>query len=247
MEPHGRARPPQAVRPSRWRFPDPREQDVDLDGSGFLAMGADLEVETLVDAYRRGVFPWPHRGMRLPWFSPDPRAVIEAGTVHVSRSLRRTLRRCGWDSTIDADFDTVVAACAERRRSEGTWITREMRRAYGRLHRQGWAHSLEVWDGDQLVGGIYGVRVGRCFTGESMFHRGTDASKVALVDLCHRWTEAGGELVDVQLPTEHLATMGAREVPRQLFLARLEELRDAVVCMVTDRLPVSRLAAAPGS
>ena len=247
MEPQARAQPPQPVRPSRWRLPDPLAEESDLDASGFLAVGADLEVETLVDAYRRGAFPWPHPGVPLPWFSPDPRAVIEVPGVHVSRSLRRWLRTCGWETTVDRDFDAVVAACAKRPRHEGTWITRDMRRAYERLHRKGWAHSVEVWDGNILVGGIYGVRVGRCFTGESMFHRATNASKVALVDLCHRWAEAGGALLDVQLPTEHLRSMGAREIPRPSFLARLEELREEVVCMVTDRLPVSRLAPAPGS
>ena len=247
METRGRAQPPQPVRPSRWLLPDPTAEEADSDGSGFLAVGADLEVETLVDAYRRGIFPWPHPGIPLPWFSPDPRAVLAADAVHVSRSLRRCLRTCGWETTVDADFDAVVAACARRPRHEGTWITRDMRRAYGRLHRTGWAHSLEVWDGDVLVGGIYGVRVGRCFTGESMFHRATNGSKAALVDLCHRWAEAGGVLLDVQLPTEHLASMGAREVSRAHFLGQLEQLRDGVVCVATDRLPVSRLAPAPGS
>jgi leucyl/phenylalanyl-tRNA--protein transferase len=245
MEPHGRANPPLPVRPSRWRLPDPAAAGEDLDESGFLAVGADLEVETLVDAYRHGVFPWPHPGVPLPWFSPDPRAVIDADQVHVSRSLRRWLRHCGWETTVDADFERVVAACADRPRGEGTWVTREMRRAYTRLHRKGWAHSLEVWDGDVLVGGIYGVRVGRCLTGESMFHRATNGSKVALVDLCRRWAEAGGVLVDVQIPTEHLLSMGAREVPRSAFLAQLAQLREEVVCMVIHRLPVSRLAPAP--
>ena len=245
MERQGRAQLPQPVRPSRWRLPDPSRR-ADPDESGFLAVGADLDVETLVDAYRRGVFPWPHPGMPLPWFSPDPRAVIEPRAVHVSRSLRRWLRRCAWQTTVDADFDGVVAACAARPAHEGTWITREMRRAYGRLHRRGWAHSLEVWDGEVLVGGIYGVRVGGCLTAESMFHRATNASKVALVDLCHRWAEAGGALLDVQLPTPHLASMGAREIPRAAFLATLEAVRDEVVCMETARLPVSRLAPVPG-
>ncbi len=247
MEPHGRVQPPQPVRPSRWRLPDPAAEEADLDDSGFLAVGADLETETLVDAYRRGVFPWPHPGMPLPWFSPNPRAVIDPRGVHVSRSLRRFLRTCGWETTVDADFDAVVAACAQRPADEGTWITKDMRRAYGRLHRRGWAHSLEVWDRNILIGGIYGVRIGRCFTGESMFHRAPNASKVALVDLCHRWAEAGGVVIDVQLPTTHLASMGAMELSRPTFLAQLRELRDDVVCVVADRLPVSRLAPVPGS
>ena len=231
---------PVPVGPSRWALPDPAGADVD----GLVGLGADLEPETLVDAYRRGIFPWPHGRMALPWFSPDPRALLRPAAVHVSRSLRRTVRRSGWATTVDAAFDDVVAACADRPRGEGTWIDRRMRAAYGRLHRLGWAHSLEVWNGQRLVGGLYGVRVGACFTGESMFSRLSDASKVALVDLCRRWGDAGGALIDVQLPTEHLASMGAVEVPRAAFLAELAAVRDRVVRMDTDRLPVSRLAPA---
>lgn len=233
------AAPPRAVRPSAWNIPDPAELESELAG-----FGADLAPETLVDAYRRGIFPWPHPRVALPWFSPDPRALIPAGGVHVSRTLRRRLRTAGWETTVDVDFAGVVAGCARSRR-EGTWITREMARAYRRLHELGWAHSLEVWEGDDLVGGIYGVRVGACFTGESMFHRRTDASKAALVDLVARWTEAGGAFVDVQLPTDHLTTMGAVEVPRSRFLALLAEARDRIVAMRLDRLPVSRLV--PGA
>ena len=207
-----------------------------------MGLGADLAPETLVDAYRKGIFPWPHDRVALPWFSPDPRAVLFAGSVHVSRSLARRLRRSGWETTVDDDFAAVVEACAARPRDEGTWITPEMVRAYGRLHRLGWAHSLEVWEGEELVGGIYGVRVGACFTGESMFHRRSDASKAALVDLCRRWDEAGGVVVDVQLPTAHLASMGAVELARDVFLELLAQVRDRVVRMRVDRLPVSRLA-----
>lgn len=239
-----RARLPTAVAPSRWALPDPSEAD-DLDVVG---VGADLAVETVVDAYRRGIFPWPHEGIRLPWFSPDPRSVLEPGAVRVSRSLRQTMRRSGWTTSVDEAFDAVVTACADRPRSEGTWIDGRMRKAYGHLHRLGWAHSLEVWAGPAasaaLVGGLYGVRVGGCFTGESMFHRTTDASKVALADLCERWGEAGGALIDVQLPTEHLTSLGAVELARDEFLRRLYEVRDDPVCVRTDRLPVSRLAPA---
>ena len=237
-----RARRPQPVGPSRWALPDPARSDDE----GLVGFGGDLAVETLVDAYRRGIFPWPHPGMPLPWFSPDPRAVLRPHAVRVSRSLRQRLRRSGWTTTVDAAFDDVVAACAARPRREGTWINRHMRQAYGRLHRLGWAHSLEVWDGDgQLAGGLYGVRVGACFTGESMFHRATDASKVALVDWCARWEAAGGVMIDVQLPTEHLTSMGAGEVARQEFLALLAEVRDQVVFVATGRRPVSDLLEAP--
>jgi len=214
--------------------------DPGADESGLVGFGADLAPETLADAYRRGIFPWPHDGVTVPWFSPDPRAVIGASGPHVSRSLLRRLRTCGWESTVDVDFSSVVEACRERD-DEGTWITDEMVTAYGRLHRLGWAHSVEIWDGSHLVGGIYGVRVGGCFTGESMFHRRTDASKIALVDLAHRWRAAGGAMIDVQLPTEHLSRMGAVEVPRRRFLDQLGQVRDRTVAVRIDRLPVARL------
>ena len=233
------APPPRPVGPSEWLLLEPAGDDSDLVG-----FGADLRPETLVDAYRRGIFPWPHERISLPWFSPDPRAVIlpDPG-VHLSRSLRRRLRSSRWETTVDTDFPAVVAGCAAARPAgEGTWITAEMAEAYECLHRLGWAHSLEVWEDEELVGGIYGVRVGACFTGESMFHRRSDASKVALFDLWRRWEDAGGTALDVQLPTEHLARMGAVEVPRARFLALLAAVRDRTVRIRVDRLPVSRLA-----
>lgn len=232
------ARPPQPVGPSRWEIPDPHRADRD----GVVGVGADLQPATLVEAYRHGVFPWPHEGMPLPWFSPDPRAVIWVGRPHVSRSLRRTLRRCGWTSTMDVAFRDVVVACGEDR-DDGTWITPEMATAFGRLHDHGWAHSLEVWDGERLVGGVYGVLLGGVFTGESMFHRVRDASKVALVDLCARLEAAGASWLDGQLPTRHLSSMGAERWPRAQFLRRLASVRDEPVRPVTDRLEVARLVA----
>jgi leucyl/phenylalanyl-tRNA--protein transferase len=236
-----RARPPQPVGRSAWRLGDPSAADPEA--GGVIGFGADLKPSTLVDAYRRGIFPWPHTGVALPWFSPDPRAVLPLDGLRITRSLRQRLRRCGWWSTVDVAFDEVVSACARRPGGEGTWIGREMRQAYTRLCRLGWAHSVEVWDGDALVGGLYGVAVGGCFTGESMFHRSTDASKVALADLVSRWAEAGGAFVDVQLPTEHLTSLGAVELPRDTFLRWLEEERDRHVPIVLDRLPVARLTA----
>jgi leucyl/phenylalanyl-tRNA---protein transferase len=230
--------PPRLPGPPRWRFPDPAVADAD----GLLGVGADLGPDTLVHAYRAGVFPWPHEGMPLPWFSPDPRGVLEPGAVVVRRSLRRRLRSCGWETTVDAAFGAVTAACA-RRPGEGTWITTTMRAAYERLHALGWAHSLEVWDGDELVGGLYGVQCGGVFTGESMFHDRADASKVALVDLCERLTTAGGTVVDVQLTTPHLATMGARDTARAEFLGLLAAVRDDDVRLDRSRLPVARLEA----
>lgn len=222
----------------RWRFPEPSTAD----GDGLVGVGADLEPETLLHAYRQGIFPWPHPGMPLPWFSPDPRGVIWLEGLRTSRSLRQRLRRSGWETTVDQAFETVVAACAERYRPEGTWIIPEMRAAYLRLHRLGHAHSLEVWRGQELVGGLYGVSVGGVFTGESMFHHATDASKVALVDLVDRLAEAGGRLVDVQLVTEHLASLGARPMPRREYLSLLRGTRDAAVGLPRDRRPVARLA-----
>jgi len=213
-----------------WMLPDGDQADAD----GVVGIGADLGPATLVDAYRRGIFPWPHAGMPLPWFSPDPRAVIPVDRLHVSRSLRARLRSCGWVTSVDTAFEQVVAACAARPADVGTWITPTLARAYLRLHHLGWAHSFEVWDVDGLVGGMYGVQVGAAFTGESMFHRRTDASKVALVDAVDRLAEAGGWMLDVQLSTPHLESMGAIEVPRGWFLERLSEAREAAV-----RLPVA--------
>jgi leucyl/phenylalanyl-tRNA---protein transferase len=229
---------PADVGASRWLFSDPEEAGA----GGVVGVGADLEPETLVHGYRQGIFPWPHPGAPLPWFSPDPRGVIPLDELRISRSLRQRLRRCGWQTTVDAAFDQVIAACAEPRSGEGTWITTRMRAAYRRLHRLGWAHSLEVWDGAALVGGLYGVVLGGVFTGESMFHRASDASKVALVDLVARFAEAGGRLIDVQLVTPHLARLGAREVPRADYLALLRQVRDDQVRLAEERRPVASLA-----
>jgi leucyl/phenylalanyl-tRNA--protein transferase len=196
-------------------------------------------------AYRHGIFPWPHEGMPLPWFSPDPRSLIPVGSVRVSRSLRSRLRSCGWTATVDAAFGDVVAACgsAPRDDDEGTWIVPEMQSSYEELHALGWAHSVEVWSGDELVGGLYGVQVGGCFTGESMFRVAPDASKVALIELDERFGAAGGTLIDCQLPTDHLASMGACAVERPVFLDALAAVRDDDVRMELDPLPVARLFA----
>lgn len=208
-----------------------------------VGIGADLAPSTLADAYRRGIFPWPHPGVPLPWFSPDPRGMLELDGFVVSRSLQRRLRRCGWVTTVDAAFREVVDACAAGRGAEGTWITAAMARAFTRFHELGWAHSLEVWDGDELVGGLYGVQVGGVFTGESMFHRASDASKVALLDLTARLREAGGTLVDVQVVTPHLRRLGAQEQPRARFLERLAAVRDDPVRLWAEEAAVERLVA----
>ncbi|MDX1622310.1 MAG: leucyl/phenylalanyl-tRNA--protein transferase [Nitriliruptorales bacterium] len=207
-----------------------------------VGVGADLSPGTLVDAYARGIFPWPHPEVPLPWFSPDPRGVLPFDRLHVSRSLRRTLRRSGWHTTVDADFNAVIVGCREDRGEDGTWINPSMVSAYRRLHDLGWAHSVEVWsDNGRLVGGLYGVQIGGTFTGESMFHREDDASKVALVDLVTRFRAAGGRLIDVQLTTSHLRSMGAIDIERETFLDMLDTARDHPVRMRTSARPVSRL------
>lgn len=227
---------PRPVPPCRWDL-DPELADED----GVVGVGADLDVDTLVGAYHRGVFPWPHVGVPLLWFSPDPRAVLPVDRFHVSRSLRRTLRHSALETTLDEDVAGVIAACAER--DEGTWITAEMQDAYLELAALGWVHSVEVWDDAELVGGVYGVQIGGVLTGESMFHRRDAASKIALLDLCARFGEAGGRMIDVQLPTPHLESLGATPVPRESFLRVLRHEARRPCLMRADRLPVSRLAA----
>ncbi len=196
-----------------------------------------------MDAYRQGVFPWPHDSIdAIPWFCPPRRGLLPLDRVHVSRSLARTLRRCGYETTLDEDFAAVVEGCREPRSGEsGTWISAELGAAYAQLHRLGHAHSVEVWDGERLVGGIYGVLVGGVLCGESMFHRATDASKIALVDLAARLIEARAGLFEVQHVTPHLRSLGAIEIPREVYLGLLRELRDDPVQLLRDRLPVSRL------
>jgi leucyl/phenylalanyl-tRNA--protein transferase len=233
---------PTPVAPCHWALPDP----ADADEHGLVGFGADLEPATLVAAYRTGLFPWPHEDMPLPWFSPDPRAVIPIGGVRVTRSLRQRMARASWTATVDAAFAAVVAACAAPRPGEDdTWVTAEMQAGYRALHELGWAHSVEVWAGDDLIGGLYGVQVGGCFTGESMFHLAADASKVALVELDARFAIAGGTLIDCQLPTPHLMALGAAPTPRSAFLAALVDVRDDDARLPVDRLPVNRLADRP--
>lgn len=222
--------------PLRWSIPPASSAD----DNDVVGVGADLEPSTMVGAYRNGIFPWPHDDLPLPWFSPDPRALIGCGRVHVSRSLRRTLRRSGWTTTVDHASHDVVEACRDRP-GEGTWITDELVAAYHRLFALGWAHTLEVWDGPHLVGGIHGMLIGGIFTGESMFHRATDASKVAMLDVVTRLGDAGGTALDAQLMTPHLASMGAMPHQRTAFLDLLARVRDDEVRLVADRRPVDRL------
>jgi leucyl/phenylalanyl-tRNA--protein transferase len=203
--------------PCAWAFPPPAEAGED----GLLALGADLEPATLVTAYRAGIFPMPVGGVtEIAWFSPDPRGIVPLDHFAPSRSLRRSARR--YTVTADQAFAEVVAGCADPRRPGG-WITPAIRAAYARLHELGWAHSIEVWDADgALAGGLYGVEIGGLFAAESKFHRRTDASKVALAALVERLRAAGGpRLLDVQWTTPHLRTLGAVDVAREDYLARL--------------------------
>ncbi|MGH2634052.1 MAG: leucyl/phenylalanyl-tRNA--protein transferase [Tepidiformaceae bacterium] len=204
-----------ALGASRYGFPGPKR------GDGFVGFGGDFAPETIVGAYRAGAFPWPHDDVDELWYSPDPRAVIPLDGLHISRRLRRTLRSGHFHVSLDAAFGQVIAGCAER--EEGTWITPAIVSAYGKLHDLGWAHSFEVWSGDEeLVGGLYGLGVGAMFGAESMFHRANDASKVAMVALVEHASRIGIELIDIQVLTEHTQRMGAVEVSRADYLRRLE-------------------------
>ncbi len=203
--------------------PNDRFPPVDAalkDPDGLLAVGGDLSPQRLINAYRRGIFPWYEEGQPILWWSPDPRAVIFCDQLRISRSLRKTLRRQNYTVTFDTAFTEVMHACAEPRRgSRGTWITRPMIRAYTELHRLGHAHSVEVWDTDQrLIGGLYGVLLPRVFSGESMFSRADDMSKVALVYLATWLEERGVHLIDCQLPNPHLTSLGATTLPRATFV-----------------------------
>ncbi len=189
------------------------------DDSGLVAVGGDLRPERLLEAYRKGIFPWYDDGWPIMWWSPDPRAIFEMDGLHVSRRLRRTIRTGRFQATVNQAFADVMRGCADR--AEGTWITADMIDAYYRLHRLGHAHSVEVWQGDQLAGGIYGVALGGFFAGESMFHRVTDASKVALAALVERLRKRGFQLFDIQFLTDHTRRLGAVEIPRRHYLARL--------------------------
>jgi leucyl/phenylalanyl-tRNA--protein transferase len=185
---------------------------------GLLAAGGDLSPERLLAAYRAGIFPWYEEGQPILWWCPDPRAVLFPDELRVSRRLGRTLRRGLFLASIDQAFGDVVEACARRDSPAGTWITREMSAAYNRLHALGYAHSVEIWRDGQLAGGVYGVLLGRVFFGESMFSRVSDASKIALVHLREFGHARGLALIDCQIPSPHLASLGSREIPRRRFL-----------------------------
>lgn len=194
-------------------FPDPQRYDKE----GLVAIGGSLLPARLEAAYRSGIFPWYGEGYMPLWWSPDPRALMTPDRFHVSRSLRKTIRRGGFAVTWNACFARVMRECSERR-EDGQWILPEMVDAYSELHRRGNAHSLEVWCEEELVGGVYGVQFGRLFCAESMFHRATDMSKVALTAMVRSLFAAGIEVFEVQFVTSHLASLGAFEVPRSAYL-----------------------------
>ncbi|MBJ6137607.1 leucyl/phenylalanyl-tRNA--protein transferase [Marinobacter litoralis] len=213
------------IEPDKLWFP-PADEALD-DPDGLLAVGGDLSPERLQLAYRNGIFPWFSDDQPILWWSPDPRCILIPGQVHVSRSLRRTLNQRRFRITADQCFGRIIRLCASNR-SEGTWITDEMIDAYSELHRLGIAHSIEVWNqnGD-LAGGMYGVALGRCFFGESMFSLQTNASKVLMVHLSHQLQQWGYELMDCQVESSHLLSMGATTISRSEFLSILKAGVDA--------------------
>ena len=200
-------------------FPPPDYADP----SGLLAVGGDLSSERLLEAYRAGIFPWYSDDQPILWWSPDPRFVLKLDEFKLSRSLRKTLRRKIFQVTFDRAFEEVIAACATVPRDDqsGTWITAQMEQAYIELHGLGYAHSVESWFEGKLVGGLYGVSLGKAFFGESMFHRKTDGSKVALATLVEKLQSWGFHFVDSQMTTDHMTSLGAKEIPRRIFLKQL--------------------------
>ncbi len=205
------------------RFPSPNTALVDPDG--LLCAGGDLKPETIISAYSQGIFPWFSDGQPILWWTPDPRMVLFPDEFRVTKSLAKTRRQQKFEVTFDTAFRSVIEACAAPREpGGGTWIVKEIQDAYTALHKKGYAHSVESWHGEELAGGLYGVAIGRVFFGESMFARKTDASKVAFVTLVEKLVADGFRLIDCQQQTRHLASFGARPIPRSEFLHQLTEL-----------------------
>jgi leucyl/phenylalanyl-tRNA--protein transferase len=205
-------------------FPPPELARED----GLLAVGGDLSIPRLILAYRQGIFPWYNPGEPIFWWSPDPRLILEPSNLHVSKRLERIIRQGRLQVTLDHAFKEVIRACSEIRikKGEGTWLTLEMIEAYTKLHYLGKTHSVETWQGDRLVGGLYGIAIGRVFFGESMFTKVSDASKVAFVTLVRQLSEWDFAMIDCQVTTWHLLSFGAKEMPRSFFLERLKKLID---------------------
>ena len=210
----------------------PPVESARTEPDGLLCAGGDLSPGRLLEAYRRGIFPWFSEGQPILWWSPDPRTVLYPAELKVSRSLAKTIRNRGYVITLDRAFGPVMERCADADlRPEGTWISPQMRVAYQHLHETGYAHSVETWDGDRLVGGLYGISLGRVFFGESMFSLERDASKVALHALVRVMLERGGCLIDCQVASAHLESLGARSIPRRQFV---RELADAISGLQPD-------------
>lgn len=210
------------------RFPSP---ELALsDPNGLLAIGGSLHPKRLLAAYYDGIFPWFNAEDPILWWSPDPRAIFIPGDIYISRSLMKSLRKHPWRITLNHAFADVMAGCAQpRSKQKDTWITQEIQLAYLEMHSQGYAHSLEVWLDDRLVGGLYGMGVGQVFCGESMFHRTTDASKIAMLALHRHLQRSGYKLLDAQIMNPHLHSLGAKEVSRSEFLTLLKRYRDEPV------------------
>nr|WP_250885864.1 leucyl/phenylalanyl-tRNA--protein transferase [Shewanella jiangmenensis] len=210
------------------RFPSP---ELALsDPNGLLAIGGSLHPKRLLAAYYDGIFPWFNADDPILWWSPDPRAVFIPGELYISQSLKKSLRKQRWRITLNHAFADVMAGCAQpRSKQQGTWITQEIQLAYLEMHSLGHAHSVEVWLGERLVGGLYGMSVGQVFCGESMFHRETDASKIAMWALHQHLSASGYKLLDAQVMNPHLKSLGALEIPRSTFLGHLKALRDGKV------------------
>jgi leucyl/phenylalanyl-tRNA---protein transferase len=194
--------------------------------NGLLTAGGDLNPQRILAAYRHGIFPWYSAGEPILWWSPDPRMVLLPGELKISRSLAKILRNANYEVRLDTAFDDVIHACAGKPRAgqAGTWITAEMQQSYRELHRLGYAHSVETWIAGKLAGGLYGIALGQAFYGESMFADARDASKIALAHLCAHLKQRGFGIIDCQMETAHLASLGARPIPRRDFAARLDEL-----------------------
>ena len=209
--------------PADLRFPPP-EHALD-DPNGLIALGGDLRPQRLINAYRQGIFPWYQDDQPLLWWCPDPRTVVTPDSLHVSRSMQKFLRKTDFQATFDQDFSAVIRACAAPRSyADDTWITDDMQAAYIELHQRGIAHSVEVWQQAELVGGLYGIALGRVFFGESMFSRQTNASKTAFIHLIRQLGDWGFALIDCQMPTDHLFSLGAHAMSRRDFLQHLAQL-----------------------
>lgn len=211
--------------------------------NGLLAVGGDLSPQRLLNAYASGIFPWYSGDEPILWWSPDPRMLIQPSALHRSRRFRRTLRSCPWQVSINRDFDGVISHCASlpRRGQRGTWITGEMQAAYQQLHRLGWAHSVEVHDGQRLIGGVYGIAIGKAFFGESMFSLQSGASRLAITALCRALVLSGVELLDGQVESAHLSALGFLPVPRARFLCQLKALCLPITALSLERVDLAEL------